>query len=70
MRNLTDTIQAVNSVNTNLKSKSNVVDINIKNLNISDSSITDETKNVLLANIVNNLPKTTVINEVKFTNYK
>ena len=70
MRNLTDTIKTVNSINTNLKSKSNVVDINIKNLNISDSSITDETKNVLLANIVNSLPKTTVINEVKFTNYK
>ena len=70
MRNLTDTIRTVNSVNTNLKSKSNVVDINIKNLNISDSSITSEARDVLLANIVNSLPKTTVINDVNFTNYK
>ena len=70
MRNLTDTIKAVNSINTNLKSKSNVVDINIKNLNINNSNITDEVKDVLLAKIVNSLPKTTTINNVKFIDYK
>ena len=70
MRNLTDTIKAVNSINTNLKSKSNVVDINIKNLNINNSNITDEVKDVLLAKIINSLPKTTTINNVKFIDYK
>ena len=70
MRNLTDTIKTVNSINTNLKSKSNVVDINIKNLNITDPSITDEVKNVLITNIVNSLPKTTNINNINFLDYK
>ena len=69
-RNLTDNIQLVNSINTNLKHKSNAVDINIKNLNITDSSIRDEIKNTLLTNIKNTIPKTTNINEVKFINYK
>jgi hypothetical protein len=36
MRNLTDTIATVNSIGTNLKHRSNVVDINVKNLNIQD----------------------------------
>jgi len=69
-RNLTDNIQLVNSINTNLKHKSNVVDINVKNLNISDSNIEDEVKNLILTNIKSSIPKTTSINEVKFTNYK
>jgi len=69
-RNLTDNIQLVNSINTNLKHKSNAVDINIKNLNITDSSIRDEVKNIILTNIKNSIPKTTNINEVKFINYK
>ena len=70
MRNLTDNIDIVNSINTNLKHKSNVVDINIKNLNITNKNIQDEVKNVLLTNISNSIPKTTNINEVKFINYK
>ena len=70
MRNLTDNINLVNSINTNLKHKSNAVDINIKNLNIASESIRDEVKNVLLTNIGNSIPKSTNINEVKFINYK
>jgi len=70
MRNLTDTIQTVNSINTNLKNKSNVVDINIKNLNIKDSSITNEVKNILTTNIINSLPKAAVINDINFIDYK
>ena len=70
MRNLTDNINLVNSINTNLKHKSNAVDINIKNLNIADDSIQEEVKNVLLTNIGNSIPKSTMINEVKFINYK
>ena len=69
MRNMTDTIRSVNSINTNLKSKSNAIDINIKNLNIKDN-IASEVKNIMLTNIVKSLPKTAVINDVKFIDYK
>ena len=69
-RNLTDNIQLVNSINTNLKHKSNEVDINIKNLNITDSNIRDEVKNIVLTNIKNSIPKTTNINDIKFIDYK
>ena len=69
-RNLTDNIQLVNSINTNLKHKSNTVDIDVKNLNITDGDIQDEVKNIILTNIKNSMPETTNINEVKFTNYK
>ena len=70
MRNLTDTIATINSINTNLKSKSNVVDINVKNLNINDESITDEVKNILLTNIRAAVPETTAINNINFIDYK
>jgi hypothetical protein len=70
MRNLTDTIKTVNSINTNLKNKSNVVDINVKNLNITEASITDEVRNVLMTNILDSLPKTTNINNINFLDYK
>jgi len=69
MRNLTDNIKIVNSINTNLKNKSNIVDINVKNLNISPD-ISQEVKNIMLNNITNVLPKTTVINDINFINYK
>ena len=70
MRNLSDTITTVNSINTPLKHKSNVVDINIKNLNIQDNNITREVKNNLIANIRTALPKTTTINDINFIDYK
>ena len=70
MRNMTDTIQTVNSINTNLKNKSNVVDINIKNLNISNESIKEEIQNMLLANIAESLPGTTTLNKINFIDYK
>tara|TARA_R100000152_G_C6776511_1_gene205675 strand:- start:175 stop:2565 length:2391 start_codon:yes stop_codon:yes gene_type:complete len=70
MRNLSDTITTVNSINTPLKHKSNVVDINIKNLNIQDNNITREIKNNLIANIRTALPKTTTINDINFIDYK
>ena len=69
MRNLTDNIKIMNSINTNLKNKSNIVDINIKNLNIS-SDVTNELKNIMLGNITKTLPKTAIINDVKFIDYK
>ena len=69
MRNLTDNIKVMNSINTNLKSKSNLVDINIKNLNIS-SEVASEVRNVMLNNIIKTLPKTAVINDIKFIDYK
>lgn len=70
MRNLTDTITTVNSINTNLKNKSNVVDINIKNLNIKDDSINDEIRGIIKSNIANSLPRSTVINDINIINYK
>ena len=70
MRNLTDNIDLVNSINTNLKHKSNVVDINIKNLNITNQSIREEVKNIIMSNIGNVVPKTTNINDIKFIDYK
>lgn len=69
-RNLTDTITTINSIGTNLKHRSNVVDINVKNLNIQDSSITEEVKTMILNNITSSLPETTTINDVNFINYK
>tara|TARA_R100000664_G_C2759116_1_gene148556 strand:+ start:8 stop:2323 length:2316 start_codon:yes stop_codon:yes gene_type:complete len=69
-RNLTDNIQLVNSINTNLKHKSNEVDINIKNLNISDKDIREEVKNIVITNIKNSIPETANINEIKFIDYK
>tara|TARA_R100001594_G_scaffold24155_2_gene47321 strand:- start:19362 stop:21749 length:2388 start_codon:yes stop_codon:yes gene_type:complete len=69
-RNLTDTIATVNSIGTNLKHRSNVVDINVKNLNIQDSGITEEVRTLLLNNITSSLPETTTINDVNFINYK
>jgi len=69
-RNLTDTFTTVNSINTNLKNKSNVVDINVKNLNIKDTSITDSVKDIIKTNIINALPKSTVINDINIINYK
>ena len=70
MRNNTDTVKTLNSINTNLKSKSNSVDINIKNLNITNDSIKEGVKNTLLTNIMKALPKTTNINDVRFIDYK
>ena len=70
MRNLTDTITTVNSINTNLKNKSNVVDINVKNLNIKDASITDDVRDMIKRNITDSLPKSTVINDINIVNYK
>ena len=69
-RNLTDTFTTVNSINTNLKNKSNVVDINVKNLNIKDTSITDSLREILKTNIADSLPKSTVINNINIINYK
>ena len=69
-RNLTDTFTTVNSINTNLKNKSNVVDINVKNLNIKDGNITDELRDIIKTNIVNSLPKSAVINDINIVNYK
>ena len=69
MRNMTDTIKVVNSINTNLKNKSNVIDINVKNLNIKED-IQNEVRDIMLSNITKSLPKTAVINNIKFIDYK
>ena len=69
MRNFTDNINVLNTLATNLKSKSNVVDININNLNITDDNILEDIKDNLLASISKELPATSVINKLNFKNY-
>ena len=69
MRNYTDNIEVLNTLATNLKSKSNVVDININNLNITDLDILKDVKNNLITIISKDLPATTVINKLNFKNY-
>ena len=59
----------LNTLANNLKSKSNVVDININNLNIDNLEILEGVKNNLLAVIEKDLPATTVINKLNFKNY-
>ena len=70
MRNYTDNIDTLNTLGANLKSKSNVVDINIDNLNITDLNILNQVKDNLLAGIQKSLPATTVINKINFKNFK
>tara|TARA_R110001592_G_scaffold360490_2_gene668925 strand:- start:1905 stop:4226 length:2322 start_codon:yes stop_codon:yes gene_type:complete len=70
MRNYSDNIDTLNTLGANLKSKSNVVDINIDNLNITNVGILNEVKNNLLTEIQKNLPATTVINKINFKNFK
>jgi len=70
MRNYSDNIDTLNTLGANLKSKSNVVDINIDNLNITDLDILNQVKNNLLAGIHTSLPATTVINKINFKNFK
>ena len=70
MRNSTDNINVLNTLGSNLASKSNIVDINIKNLNISDGDILDSVKNTVLAAVAAKIPATTSINNVNFSNYK
>ena len=70
MRNYTDNIDTLNTLGANLKSKSNVVDINVDNLNITDLNILNEVKNNLLVGIQKSLPATTVINKINFKNFK
>jgi len=70
MRNYSDNIDTLNTLGANLKSKSNVVDINIDNLNITDLDVLNQVKNNLLAGIQKSLPATTVINKINFKNFK
>lgn len=70
MRNYSDNIDTLNTLGANLKSKSNVVDINIDNLNITDLDVLNQVKNNLLADIQKSLPATTVINKINFKNFK
>jgi len=70
MRNYSDDIDTLNTLGANLKSKSNVVDINIDNLNITDLDILNQVKNNLLVGIQKSLPATTVINKINFKNFK
>lgn len=70
MRNSTDNIAVLNSVCGSQQSKSNAVNIKIKNSNISDDSILESLKAEILLHSDNILPATTTINSITFENYK
>lgn len=70
MRNKTDTIQFLNSICNNTRSKTSRININIKNLHISSDTLQEEIKNNVLANIMDVLPVNTAINSVNFVDYK
>lgn len=70
MINYSDEISIINVLDSNLKSKSNYIDINIKNLNIDNEDILTEVKNNIIAQAHNDLPVNIKINNVNFVNYK
>jgi hypothetical protein len=66
MRNNTDSIQQINSITTNLKSKSNFVDVNISNLGISDTETVSQIQRALLTDIADIIPVNININNINF----
>ena len=70
MRNATDNIKVINSISNNQQSKSNLINIKVKNLNISNESVLDAIKTDILANSERLLPVTAKINNIQFENYK
>jgi hypothetical protein len=66
MRNNTDSIQQINSITTNLKSKSNFVDVNISNLGISDAETVSQIQRALLSDIADIIPVNININNINF----
>lgn len=70
MRNKTDTIQFINSICNNTKSKTSRININIKNLHIDSETLQTEIKNNVLSNVSGILPVNTAINSINFIDYK
>jgi len=70
MRNKTDAIRSLNSVCNNYKSKTSRVDINVKNIGITNEELLSEIKSNIIANLEGYLPVNTLINNFNFINYK
>lgn len=70
MRNSVDDISFINSVCGSSTFKSNYIDIEVKNIGITDDNILEELKS-LISNIGgDNLPAATTIKQINFKNYK
>jgi hypothetical protein len=70
MVNGLDTIELLNSICGASTFKSNFIDINIKNLNISNSTVLSGLSDTIKTNLVNILPTNSTINNIDFKNYK
>ena len=70
MINKTDKIKLINVLDSNFTSKSNVVDINVNNINIKDTEITDGLRDTLISVLNAKTPATINIKDIKFNNYK
>jgi hypothetical protein len=64
MRNDTDSVSLINSFTTNQKSKSNTVNVNISNLNITDDDIINGIKNIIQQNATELVSINTNINQI------
>ena len=65
MRNRTDTVKHINSLNSNSLSRSNAVDIYLNGLDITDEEKA-ALKDTIKAELVNTLPLNTTINNIEF----
>lgn len=70
MRNNSDNINILHSICGNAASKSNLINIRVKNMNIQNSEVLESLKDQIINNIQNELPVSTQINNVTFENYK
>jgi hypothetical protein len=70
MRNSEDSISLLNSVCSNSTFTSNYINLNIKNLNIDNPDILNSLAFSIKTDIESFLPTKTIINDVKFNNYK
>jgi len=69
MRNSIDDVSYLQSFCKKNTNKSNYINISIDNLGISNPEILDSLKNVIEDKVKTNIPATTNINKIEFTNY-
>jgi hypothetical protein len=69
MRNSLDDIKHIQTICNGNSNKSNYINVSIDNLGISNSDTLEYLKNVMLDKIQQNIPATSIINNIKFTNY-
>ena len=70
MRNSVDEISYLNSVCGSSTFKSNYIDVELKNIGITDAAILDGLKTLISSTENDNLPASTTINQIHFKNYK